>query len=226
MDKSLFFEKHIMKQFDEELDGIRSGMLEMGGKVEQQLHKAVMSLVEPDSELARSVIQKDEQVDEMELKIDSACLMVLAKHQPAARDLRLVVAITRAVKDLERVGDEAHNIAQHAIKLAELGVPLYGYDEIRGLFTKVEITFQSSLDAFARFDEKAAFSILKDSVKKDEYSSVLANLSAYMQSHPESINQLISILWVVRSLERVHDHTMNLCEQIVFLVQGKDIRHT
>ena len=206
----LSFENHIMTQFDEELEEIRTRLMEMGGKVEQQLKNAILSIHEGDSKLAKDVIDQEKFIDQMEKDLDDSCILVIARRQPAASDLRLVMAVTKAVNDLERIGDEAKKIANHSIILSGEDNKKSGYP----------------LTAFARFDAEAAMKTFNQDVKIDlEYKTALRELMTYMMEDPKSITHVINILWVVRSLERIGDHTKNLCEQIVFVVQGKDIRH-
>lgn len=224
---NMSFENHIVKQFDGELEDIRTMLMEMGGEVEQQLKDAITSVAGVDSALAERVIERESHVDEMELDIDEACMLIIARRQPAATDLRLVMMVSKAVNDLERIGDEAKKIASHAIILAEQDVPSKGYTEVRHLGKGVSNILANALDAFARFDVEAALKTLKDDHQIDlEYKTALRELVTYMMEDPRSISRVINILWVVRSLERIGDHAKNLCEQIVFVVKGQDIRHS
>jgi phosphate transport system protein len=220
------FENHIMKQFDEELEEIRTQLMEMGGKVEQQLKNAIRAVIKADSSLAEEVIRDERLVDEMEVDIDEACILIIARRQPAASDLRFVMMVTKAVNDLERIGDEAKKIANHAIILSEQDSLSQGYKEVRHLGSSVSAMLANALDAFARFDVKAAMSTLEEDAQIDlDYKTALRELVTYMMEDPRSISRAINILWVVRSLERIGDHSKNLCEQIVYVVKGKDIRH-
>lgn len=225
MDKKKF-ENHYMKQFDEELEEIRTRLMEMGGKVEQQLQNAIRAVAEADSKLAEDVIREEQRVDDMELDIDEACILIIARRQPAASDLRLVMMVTKAVNDLERIGDEAKKIANHAIILAEQSGSAEGYTEVRHMGASVTRMLANALDAFARFDVDAAMRTLEEDKQIDlEYKTALRELVTYMMEDPRSISRVINVLWVIRSLERIGDHAKNLCEQIVFVVKGKDIRH-
>jgi phosphate transport system protein len=225
MDK-MTFENHYMKQFDEELEEIRARLMEMGGKVEQQLQNAIRAIGEADSQLAEEVIKEEQLVDNMEVDIDEACILIIARRQPAASDLRLVMMVTKAVNDLERIGDEAKKIANHALILADEGGSSKGYTEVRHLGQSVMSMLSNALDAFARFDVDAAMRTIEEDKQIDqEYKTALRELATYMMEDPRSISRVINILWVVRSLERIGDHAKNLCEQIVFVVNGKDIRH-
>ena len=225
MDK-MTFENHYMKQFDEELEEIRTRLMEMGGKVEQQLQNAIRAIGEADSKLAEEVIKEEQLVDNMEVDIDEACILIIARRQPAASDLRLVMMVTKAVNDLERIGDEAKKIANHALILANESGSSKGYTEVRHLGQSVISMLSNALDAFARFDVDAAIrTIEKDKQIDQEYKTALRELATYMMEDPRSISRVMNVLWVVRSLERIGDHAKNLCEQIVFVVKGKDIRH-
>jgi phosphate transport system protein len=225
MDK-MTFENHYMKQFDEELEEIRTRLMEMGGKVEQQLQNAIRAIGEADSQLAEEVIKEEQLVDNMEVDIDEACILIIARRQPAASDLRLVMMVTKAVNDLERIGDEAKKIANHALILADEDGSSKGYTEVRHLGQSVMSMLSNALDAFARFDVDAAMRTIEEDKQIDqEYKTALRELATYMMEDPRSISRVINILWVVRSLERIGDHAKNLCEQIVFVVKGKDIRH-
>ena len=220
------FENHIMKQFDEELEEIRTRLMEMGGKVEQQLQNSIRAISDADSKLAEDVIAEEQHVDEMEVDIDEACILIIARRQPAASDLRLVMMVTKAVNDLERIGDEAKKIANHAVILAEQGGSSEGYTEIRHMGQSVSRMLANALDAFARFDVDAAMHTLEEDKQIDlDYKTALRELVTYMMEDPRSISRVINVLWVIRSLERIGDHAKNLCEQIVFVVKGKDIRH-
>jgi phosphate transport system protein len=220
------FENHIMTQFDEELEEIRTQLMEMGGKVEQQLKNAIQAVIKADSSLAEEVIREERLVDEMEVDIDEACILIIARRQPAASDLRFVMMVTKAINDLERIGDEARKIANHAVILSEQDGLSQGYKEVRHLSDSVSGMLANALDAFARFDVDAAMSTLEEDAQVDlDYKSALRELVTYMMEDPRSISRAINILWVVRSLERIGDHAKNLCEQIVYVVKGKDIRH-
>ena len=220
------FENHIMKQFDEELEEIHTRLMEMGGKVEQQLKNAIRAVSEADSKLAEEVILEEQRVDDMEVDIDEACILIIARRQPAASDLRLVMMVTKAVNDLERIGDEAKKIANHAVILTEQSGSSNGYPEIRHIGNSVIRMLENALDAFARFDADAALRTIEEDEQIDlDYKTALRELVTYMMEDQRSISRAINLLWVIRSLERIGDNAKNLCEQIVFVVKGKDIRH-
>lgn len=226
MDK-LQFDQHISRQFNDDLEDIKTSMLEMGGLVEKQVGDAVKSLEEADSGLAEQVIKAENRIDSMEIELDETCTTLIARRQPAASDLRMVLAVTRAVHDLERIGDEAHKIAKMTLQLSEQGDATKGYMEVRHIGNSVQKMLNSALDAFARFDAEAALETLREDEQVDmDYRSALREMITYMMEDPRNISRSLNILWALRSLERVGDHAKNICEHIVYLVQGRDIRHT
>jgi phosphate transport system protein len=217
---------HISQQFNNELDEIKSHMLEMGGMVEQQVRDSIGALIEADSEKAETIKAYDKKINSMEVFIDEECTRILARRQPAASDLRLVISISKTVIDLERIGDEARKIAIQAIQLTETGESPRGYKEIRHIGNHVAFMVRDALDAFARFDVEMALAVAKeDKLVDEEYGSALRSLITYMMEDPRSISSVINVLWALRSLERVGDHARNIAEQVIFLVKGKNVRH-
>ena len=224
---NLHLDQHISRHFNEELELIKTQLLIMGGKVEEQVGNAVAALLEANSELAQAVIVGEAEIDDLELEIDEACTMLIARRQPAASDLRMVMSVVKMIRDLERMGDEAKKIAKMAIVLSEEGSAPHGYLEIRHIAKGVRSMLKDALDAFARFDVDAAISTLKADEQVDlDYKTALRELITYMMEDPRSISRVMNILWTLRSLERVGDHTKNICEHIVYLVRGEDIRHS
>ncbi len=225
MDKA-HFEHHISTQFDSDLEELKSRMLEMGGLVEHQVADALRAMEAADSELAMKVIEKEDSVDAMELDIDEEATLLIARRQPAASDLRLVMAVSRCVRDLERVGDEACKIAKMAIRITEEGGPPKGYMELRHIGHNVQAMLNNALDSFARFDAESALSVLPEDNKVDlDYKSAVREMVTYMMEDPRSISRVVNILWTLKAVERIGDHAKNICEQVVYLVQGRDIRH-
>jgi len=217
---------HISQQFNLELEEIKSSMLEMGGLVEKQLADALVALITADSELGATVRAHDDAVNEMELAIDEACNRILARRQPAASDLRLVMGIVKAVNDLERIGDEAAKIARLAVELAEQGDSSKGFVEIRHIGERVRHMVNMALDAFARYDAEAALAVAKEDVSVDlEYGSAMREMITYMIEDPRSITRVLNIIWALRSLERAGDHAKNIAEHVVYMVMGTDVRH-
>lgn len=217
---------HISQKFNEELEEIRSQLLEMGGLVEQQVKDAVQSLLDGDATLASEVRAKDHQVNILQLEIDEFCTQILARRQPTASDLRLVLAVIRATADLERVGDEACKVAGATLKLVQEGTSPRGYIEVRHLGNHVRHMVQEALNAFARFDSKQALEVLREDDNVDlEYRSATRALMTFMMEDPRSISQVMNIMWALRSLERIGDHASNLAESVIYLVEGHDVRY-
>jgi phosphate transport system protein len=218
--------QHISQQFNEELDAVKSHMLEMGGVVEKVLLDAIKSIMDADSGLAQEVRKTDKQVNTYEITIDEECARILAKRQPAASDLRLVLAISRTVRDLERIGDEAGKIAKQSIELTEAGKSPGGYIEIRHIGANVREMVHKSLDAFARLDERTALEVAKQDKEVDrDYASAMRELLTLMMEDPRNISRVLNIMWALRSLERIGDHARNIAEHVIYLVKGTDVRH-
>lgn len=217
---------HISRQFNADLEEIRKHILNMGGMVEKQVTDAVTALMEADSDMASQVISTEKQINGFERQIDEECTRLIALRQPAASDLRLVVAVTKTNVDLERVGDEANKIAKMAIKLSEQGQLPRGYVEVRHIGNHVSTMLHQSLDAFARFDiEQAAFVVKEDNSVDMEYESAMRQLVTFMMEDPRYIKRVLNVMWSLRALERIGDHARNIAEQVIYLVKGKDIRH-
>jgi len=226
MDK-LHLDQHISRQFNEDLEGIRAHMLEMGGLVEKQVADAIQALEDANSSQAVEVCQLEKRVNDLELSIDEECTMILARRQPAASDLRMVLAVSKTIRDLERIGDESAKIAKLAIKLTEEGGSPHGYMEIRHIGNKVRKMVNDALDAFARYDLELALSVAASDKEVDrEYSSAVREIVTYMMEDPRSITRVMSVMWALRALERIGDHAGNIAEHLIYLVKGKDVRHT
>jgi len=218
---------HISQQFNAELEEVRSQFLAMGGLVEKQVNDAVTALIDADSQLAMQVREIDSQTNQMERSIDEECIRILARRQPAASDLRLIISISKSVIDLERIGDEATKIAKRAILLSEEGESPRGYVEVRHIGEQVRKMVQEALDSFARFDADLALSVAQyDKTVDREYKSALRELVTYMMEDPRSIARVLNVIWALRSLERIGDHARNIAELVIYLVRGTDVRHT
>jgi len=218
--------QHISQQFENELQDIRSHVLAMGGLIEQQVAAALEALVKGDTELAREAIQADKKVNELEMTIDEECIQIIALRQPAAGDLRMVAGILKAITDLERIGDEAVSISRMALNLTEKDRPKHNYRELQVLGNHVKGMLRDALDAFARLDVDQAIKIAKEDNEVDvEYEAVVRQLITYMMEDPRTVSRAIDMMWSARSLERIGDHAHNICEQIIYLVKGKDVRH-
>lgn len=218
--------QHISQQFNAELEEVRSHLLAMGGLVEKQVNDAVTALIEADSGLAQQVREIDDQINQMERNIYEECIRMLARRQPAASDLRLIISISKSVIDLERIGDESTKIAKRAILLSEEGEAPKGYVEIRHIGDQVRKMVQDALDAFARFDADLALAVAQhDKTVDREYKTALRELVTYMMEDPRSISRVLNVIWALRSLERIGDHARNIAELVIYLVRGTDVRH-
>ncbi|OGT36106.1 MAG: phosphate transport system regulatory protein PhoU [Gammaproteobacteria bacterium RBG_16_51_14] len=217
---------HISRQFDHELEDVRSKVMAMGGLVEQQLFNALSALTENDMELVDVVIGREVEVNSYEVMIDLECTRILARRQPAASDLRLVMAITKTITDLERIGDEAEKVAKMALDLAEKQAPRPYYVGINTMGIHVMNMLHGALDAFTRVDSKAALEVAGREPESDEqYVAILRQLITYMIEDPRNITAALDAVWTARALERVGDHARNICEYVIYFVEGKDVRH-
>jgi phosphate transport system protein len=218
--------QHISKQFDNDLENIRSLVLTMGGLVEQQLTDSISALIEADLEIAENVIKNEYNVNRFEVSIDEECTRILAKRQPTAVDLRLIMAIIKTITDLERIGDEAEKIAKMAIDLSGKQGPKAYYIGIKAMGTLVSHMVHDALDAFARMDSKSAVKVAgKEPESDDQYVAILRQLITYMMEDPRNISSTMDAIWSARAMERIADHARNICEYVVFFVEGKDVRH-
>jgi phosphate transport system protein len=218
---------HISRRFNEDLERVRSKVLGMGGFVEQQLQKAITALVEGDSSLGESVALDDHQVNNMEIAIDEDCSKILATRAPAAGDLRVIVAIIKTITDLERIGDEGEKIGYIASRLATMERPADKYREIKHLGRVVSEMVHDALDAFARMDVESALRVARqDRLVDEEYEAIQRQSITFMMEDPRTIRRALDVMWVVRALERIGDHAKNISEYVVYMVHGRDIRHT
>ena len=215
--------RHISEQYGSALENLRLRLLAMGGLVEQQLQKAVRAFTTHDSALAQEVRAADDEVNRFEVEIDDECIATIALRQPAAADLRLLVCIMKAGTDLERVGDEADRIAKATIAAATLPPPANQHAEIAHLSELVAVMLRRALDTFARLDVDAAYDVIAaDAEVDDAYDAVVRNAGEVTAREPEL---WLNTLWTARALERIGDHAKNLCEHVVYMVKGTDVRH-
>ena len=220
------YQQHISARFNEELESLRNHMLEMGGKVEHQLSNALEALLRRDSGEAELIVSRDTEVNEMEMAIDDECASILARRQPTASDLRLVVAIIKVNTDLERIGDEAAKVAKQAVRMSEDGASPSNLVEVRHIGSRVGTMLRNALDAFARLDVEMAVSVVKGDTEVDkEYGSAMRSLVTFMMEDPRDIGAILNEMWALRSLERIGDHACNIAEHVVYLVRGLDVRH-
>ena len=217
---------HILSRFNADLEGVRSGVLQMGGLVEQQLQNGIQAIYAGDVKLGEEVARLDHKVNAMEVAIDEDCSRILATRNPTASDLRLIVAIIKTITDLERIGDEIEKVGFIAAKLATMEKPADHYREIRHLGRLVTEMVHDALHAFARLDADEAFEVARRDRKVDEeYEAIQRQSITFMMEDPRSIRRALEVMWVVRAMERIGDHAKNICEYTVYMVYGKDIRH-
>ncbi|CCE23031.1 phosphate signaling complex protein PhoU [Methylotuvimicrobium alcaliphilum] len=219
---------HISSHYNVELEDIRNSVLKMGGIVERQIELAALSFTSNDMEMAEQVIQQDDYVNRLEKQIDQACTEILAKRQPAAFDLRLLLSVIRTINDLERIGDEATKIAEMAIHLSDTEGKTRNeeYYEIQHLAELVMKMLRSALDSFARLNVESAVSVTaQDAMVDREYGSIIRQMVARMMEDPRNVRRTLDVLWTARALERIGDHACNICEHVIYMVKGEDVRH-
>ena len=218
--------EHFSKQFDAELNAIREKLLEMGGKVEVMIANAMKSLVERDSELAEATIAFDHEINHLEMEIDERCLEVLARRQPAARDLRFITLALKIVTDLERIGDQCAAIAKRARELND-EPPLKPYIDLPRMANWASVMVKEALDAFVHGDDALAIKVCTDDQFVDELNEqIQRELLTYMIEDTSTISRAIKLNYISKCLERIADHATNVAEMVIFMVKGKDIRHT
>ena len=218
---------HTSRRFNEDLERVRTKVLAMGGFVEEQLSRALTALVEGDSDMGKSVASQDYKVNGMEVAIDEECSRILATRAPAAGDLRMVVATIKTITDLERIGDECEKIGNIAARLASVERPADRYREVKHLGRTVQLMVHNTLDACARLDSSLALATARnDRIVDEEYESIHRQCITFMMEDPRTIRRVLDVMWVVRSLERIGDHAKNICEYVIYMVYGKDVRHT
>ncbi len=220
--------EHISKQFETDLDTTRTRVLQMGGLIEAQILAAIQAFVTGAPELIAQVIENDARVNGYEVAIDGACSQLLVRRQPAASDLRLIMAISKIVTDLERMGDEAKKIARMAKRIHEHSKQhAQRFPAIRHASETAIRMLRQALDAFARLDAVNAAEVLKEDSDVDtEFQSVLRQLITYMMEDPRTITAALETVWVAKAIERIGDHAKNLAEQVIYIVRGTDVRHT
>ncbi len=221
-------DKHLSSQFDSELSGVSSRVMEMGGLVESQIHTAVYALAQFSEEAATQVREIETRVNRMEVEIDRELSSIIARRQPTARDLRLLIAISKITANLERAGDEAERIARMVKSIIESGeARKLPSSELRIAADLASGLLRKALDAFARLDANAAVSILKeDDLIDREFGGFVRKLITYMMEDPRTISASLNLLFVAKAIERIGDHSKNIAEVTIYVVKGADVRHT
>ncbi len=221
-------EKHLSSQFDTELNQVSGMVMEMGGMVEQQMRQAVESMVVYDADLAMSVLKAEQQVNAMEMQIDHELTSIISRRQPTARDLRLLIAISRATGNLERAGDEAAKIARTVRTMIDSGYArTLPSNELRIAGNMASDLLRKALDAFARLDVHIALEILRaDNMIDIEYDGFMRKLVTYMMEDPRTISASLDLMFLAKSIERIGDHAKNIAECVIYIVNGLDVRHT
>jgi phosphate transport system protein len=220
--------EHTYKQYDAELEAVRAKVLQMGGLVEQQIVNALDSLVSVNPKLAQEVMEVDQQVNALEMQVDEDCSHIIARRQPAASDLRLIMMIVKTITDLERIGDEATKIARVTQKIYESD-RMYKprFNEIKTMVTLVREMLRTSLDAFARLDVTRTVEVARQDEQVDEqFRAAMRQLITFMLEDPRTISMSLEVLFVAKAIERIGDHAKNIAEYVVYMVKGKDVRHT
>lgn len=220
--------EHTFKQYDAELEAVRAKVLEMGGLVEQQIVNALEALVNADPKLANEVMQNDHRVNNLEIQIDEDCSHIIARRQPAAGDLRTVMMMVKTITDLERIGDEATKIARTAQKIYDED-RMYKprFNEIKAMVALVREMLRTALDGFARLDISKTVEVAKqDELVDEQFRASMRQLITFMLEDPRTISMSLEVLFVAKAIERIGDHAKNIAEYVVYMVKGKDIRHT
>ncbi len=219
--------EHIFKQYDAELEAVRAKVLEMGGLVEQQIVNALEALIKADPNLAKEVMENDHRVNNLEVQIDEDCSHIIARRQPAAGDLRMVMMMVKTITDLERIGDEATKIARTAQKIYDED-RMYKprFNEIKAMVALVREMLRTALDGFARLDISKTVEVAKQDEQVDEqFRASMRQLITFMLEDPRTISMSLEVLFVAKAIERIGDHAKNIAEYVVYMVKGKDVRH-
>lgn len=218
--------QHISKEFDKELEAIRTNVLELGGLVEGMIRTSIDGLESGDLRALRDVLDREKQVNDMELELDDRCNHVLARRQPTAYDLRFVLSCMKMTRDLERIGDEAEKMARMALYIHESNSPFTPKIEISTMYNIVAKMLRKSLDAFARNDASTLAEVVREDISvDDQFRNTLRLLISYMIEDSRTISRSIDLLFIAKALERIGDHAKNMSEHVVYMVKGRDVRH-
>lgn len=219
--------EHISKQFDAELENVRSRVLQMGGMVEEQIVQAMEALIAGDMERIDRVIANDHRVNAMEVELDESCSHIIARRQPAAGDLRLLITVIKTITDLERIGDEAEKIARMAKLIHTAERQYMPRMDLSNIADRAVQMLRQSLDCFARLDVVAAMAVVKqDSEVDNSFRAIMRQLITFMMEDPRTISRSLEILFIAKAVERIGDHSKNMAEYVIYMVKGRDVRHT
>lgn len=219
--------EHISKQFDAELENVRSRVLQMGGLVEEQIVQAMEALIAGDMERIERVIANDHRVNAMEVELDESCSHIIARRQPAAGDLRLLITVIKTITDLERIGDEAEKIARMAKLIHTAERQHMPRMDLSNIADRAVQMLRQSLDCFARLDVAAAMAVVKqDSEVDNSFRAIMRQLITFMMEDPRTITRSLEILFIAKAVERIGDHSKNMAEYVIYMVKGRDVRHT
>jgi phosphate transport system protein len=218
--------EHTSKQFDAELESVRSRVLHMGGLVEQQITNAMQALISGDMELIEKTIADDHRVNALEVELDEACSHIIARRQPAAGDLRLLITVIKTITDLERIGDEAEKIARMAKLIHGAGRQHMPRMDLSNVADRALAMLRQSLDAFARLDVSEAMAVVRqDSAVDDQFRAIMRQLITFMMEDPRTITRSLEILFIAKAIERIGDHSKNMAEYVIYMAKGRDVRH-
>lgn len=219
--------EHTSKRFDADLEAVRMRVLQMGGMVEEQIEQAIEALTSGNKVLIERVISNDHRVNAMEVSIDEICGQIIARRQPTAGDLRMIMMVIKTITDLERIGDEAEKIARMSKLIYEADrMHIPRFVEIRHVANVALEMLRKSLDAFARLDLEAAAQVVRqDELVDEEFRSIIRQLITFMMEDPRKISTSLEILFIAKAIERIGDHAKNMAEYVIYMVKGKDVRH-
>lgn len=218
--------EHTSKQYDAELESLRTRVLQMGGLVENQIVSAIEGLGASDTNIFKEVIRREQEVNQIELEIDELCNHILARRQPAAVDLRSVIVAIKMIRDLERIGDEAEKVARMGIMIADAGKHFVPKVDLHRIASNAIAMLRKVLDSYARVNAVSAAEVVKADIEvDDEFKAILRQLITFMMEDPRTISRSIEILFIAKAIERIGDHSKNMSEHVVYMVKGRDVRH-